>query len=321
MIILNESILVDRPIQEVFKFTTEFSNIEQWDPSVASSLKRSSEAVQVGTKYDLILKLILQDWIHYLPVQVGTQYDLILKYGLFRPKMQYRITHYEPYSKVVLKGSGESYSATDTISFFGTNAGTRIDYQAKIEFSGWASKIEPLLFPFSMRIGKNAIRGLEKTLDPAISLQKRKTIFSSGTNMIDYLADHAILPGMIGFSKFGFALSKAFWRENTGILSGKQVVITGGTSGIGKAAAFELARKNAVITIIARNRKKAMQVQREITEQTGNTHIGFLVADLSLMADIRVVAERLIEQEKKIDILINNAGALFNERMETTEGF
>jgi dehydrogenase/reductase SDR family member 12 len=179
MIILNESILVDRPIQEVFKFTTEFSNIEQWDPGVASSLKRSSEAVQVGT-----------------------QYDLILRYGLFRPKMQYRITRYEPYSKVVLKGSGESYSATDTISFFSTNAGTRIDYQAKIEFSGWASKIEPLLFPFLRRIGKNAIRGLEKILNSSIGLQKKGTIFSSGTNMIDYLADHAILSGMIGFSKF-----------------------------------------------------------------------------------------------------------------------
>ena len=64
-----------------------------------------------------------------------------------------------------------------------------------------------------------------------------------------------------------------------------------------------------------------MQVQREITEQTGNTHIDFLVADLSLMADIKTVAERLIVKKKKIDILINNAGALFNERMETTEGF
>ena len=190
MIILNESILVVRPIQEVFEFTSEFSNIELWDPGVASSIKTSAGAVQVGT-----------------------QYDLILKYGLFRPKMQYRITHYEPYSKVVLKGSGESYSATDTICFFSTNTGTRIDYQAKIEFSGFASKIEPLLSPFLRRIGKHAVQGLEKTLDPSISLPKRKTIFSSGTNMIDYLADHAILPGMIGFSKFGYLTSKVFWRK------------------------------------------------------------------------------------------------------------
>jgi dehydrogenase/reductase SDR family member 12 len=84
MIILNESILVDRPIQEVFKFTSNFSNIEQWGPGVKSSIKRSTGAVQVVT-----------------------QYDLILEYGLFRPKMQYRITYYEPYSKVVLKGFGE----------------------------------------------------------------------------------------------------------------------------------------------------------------------------------------------------------------------
>jgi dehydrogenase/reductase SDR family member 12 len=298
MIILNESIFVARPIQEVFEFTSEFSNIEQWDPSVASSKKTSP-----GT------------------VQVGTQYDLILKYGLFRPKMQYRITHYEPYSRVILKGSGKSFSATDTISFFSTDTGTHIDYQAKIEFSGFTSKIEPFLSPFLKRIGKHAVQGLEQTLNPSISLQKKSTIFSSGTNMIDYLADHAILPGMFGFSKFGYLMSKVFWRKNTAILSGKRVVITGATSGIGKAAAFELASKDASITIIARNHKKATQVQREITEQTGNTHIDFLVADLSLMADIKSVAKMLIKQQKKIDILINNAGALFNERMETAEGF
>ncbi|SDU56454.1 SDR family NAD(P)-dependent oxidoreductase [Desulfobacula phenolica] len=298
MIVLNESILVQKPIESVFNYTSEFSNIQNWDPGVVSSVKKS-----------------LGD------VSAGTQYDLILKYGPFRPKMQYVVTEYEPFSRVVLKGKGTSYSATDTILFIQTPSGTRIDYQATIEFSGFANIIEPLLVPVIKRIGKIAIQGLEKTLNPDFNFPRKGKMFSSGSNIIDYIADHTILPGMMMFSKFGYAIGKRFRTKNTDILYGKRVVITGGTSGIGKAAAFEVARKNAFLTIIARNREKALKIQREIIEQTGNTHVDFLVADLSLMADIKRVSKQLAEKKKTIDILINNAGALFNERMETKEGF
>ncbi len=298
MIVLNESILVHKPTKSVFNYTSEFGNIQSWDPGVASSVKKSPG-----------------------DVRVGTQYDLILKYGPFRPKMQYVVTEYEPFSRVVLKGKGASYSATDTISFVQTSSGTRIDYQAKIEFSGLANRIEPLLVPVIKRIGKTAIQGLERTLNPDFDFSCKKTLFSSGSNLIDYIADHTILPGMMMFSRFGYAVAKRFWTKNTEILYGKRVVITGGTSGIGKAAAFELARKKAFLTIIARNREKALKVQREIIEQTGNPQVDFLVADLSLMADIKRVAKQVAEKKKTIDILINNAGALFNDRMETKEGF
>ena len=298
MITLNESIQVDRPLPEVFTFTSDFSNIALWDPGVASSVKKTSG-----------------------DVQAGTQYDLILKYGPFRPKMHYQITHYEPFSRVVLRGLGESYTATDTICFFKTRSGTRIEYQVKIEFSGFASRIQTVLAPLIKHIGKNAILGLQKILDPPNGPHQKRSAFSSGSNIIDYLADHAIIPGMFGFSRFGYTMRRRFWKPDDTLLSGKQVVITGATSGIGKAAALELARRKANLTIIARNRNKALQVQQEIIQQTGNRHVDFLVADLSLMADIKKVATRLIEKKKRIDILINNAGALFTERRETTEGF
>ncbi len=62
--------------------------------------------------------------------------------------------------------------------------------------------------------------------------------FPSGASRLDYLADHAILPGMLLFSRFGYALARRFWTEPAGTLYGRKVVLTGGTSGIGKAAAF-----------------------------------------------------------------------------------
>jgi len=145
--------------------------------------------------------------------------------------------------------------------------------------------------------------------------------FQSGTSWLDYLADHVIVPGMLMFSRFGYDLSRRFWTEPSGTLYGRKVVLTGGTSGIGKAAAFKLAEKKAFLTIIARNREKAQQVQQEIRERTGNPHVDYLLADLSLMLDIKQVAKQLQDSKKSVDILINNAGALFNERKETSEGF
>jgi NAD(P)-dependent dehydrogenase (short-subunit alcohol dehydrogenase family) len=148
-----------------------------------------------------------------------------------------------------------------------------------------------------------------------------KECFQSGTGWMDYLADHAIVPGMLMFSRFGFELSRRFWAEPGGTLYGRKVVLTGGTSGIGKAAAYMLAEKKAFLTIIARNREKAVQVQQDIITRTGNPHIDFMIADLGLMRDIEQVAKQLQDTKKSIDILINNAGALFNERQETSEGF
>lgn len=298
MIKLNESIHVPNALEAVFTYTSDFSNIKDWDPGVAVSQKRSKGGAQVGSTY-----------------------DLTLCFGPFRPKMEYTITAYKPFSKVTLNGRGESFRAIDTISFFKTPTGTRIDYEAQIYFPGVSKHMEKILTPVLKNTGRKAIQGLEAKLSGENRMYKQSSCFFSGSNGFDYIADHMILPGMLMFSKLGYSLSKRFWAEKNETLFGKKVVITGGTSGIGKAAAIKLAGKKACLTIIARNKKKAEQVQQQIIEKTGNPHVDFLIADLSRMEDIKQVAKKLKDRKKTIDVLINNAGALFNERNETIEGF
>ncbi|MBA3011492.1 MAG: SDR family NAD(P)-dependent oxidoreductase [Proteobacteria bacterium] len=297
MIRLTETIHVDRPLASVFDYTSDFSHIQEWDPGVVSSTK-----IQSGK------------------TGVGSEYELTLKFGFFRPKMKYRIIEYEPFSTVVLKGEGDAFSAMDTIFFRKTATGTQIDYQVDIRFSGFGRSLEGFLSPLMKRIGRKAMLGLKQTLGETKAFTAPKGWFKSGSNLADYLADHTILPGMLMFSQFGCELSKRFWTEPKDTLYGKKVVLTGGTSGIGKAAAFQLAERKAFLTIIARNREKAEQVQQEIIQKTGNPHVDFLIADLSLMTDIRSVAKKLKATQKSIHILINNAGALFNERKQTSEG-
>lgn len=298
MIKLTESIHVTKSLEPTFIYTSDFSNIRDWDPGVALSEKKSKSGTQVGSRY-----------------------DLILRFGPFRPKMEYTIEAYKPFSKVVLKGRGESFSAIDTISFIQTKTGTRIDYEARISFSGISKYIEKLLTPVLKNTGRQAIKGLEAKLSGKNKVYKENSWFFSGSNLFDYIADHMILPGVLMFSKLGYWLSKRFWAENDETLFGKKVVITGGTSGIGKAAAIKLAEKKACLTFIARNKNKAERVQKQIIKKTQNPHVDFLIADLSRMEDIKQVAKELRDRKKNIDVLINNAGALFNERKMTDEGF
>ena len=297
MIALRESIYSNESIESVFNYVSDFGHIQEWDPGVLCSTRT-------------------------LPgnTGIGSAYDLTLKFGPFRSKMRYIIDVYEPFSKVVLRGAGESFNAVDTICFKETDTGTRIDYQADIRFSGLGRYLEAILAPVLKTYGKEAMSGLERALAERNGPVNKKGWVRSGASLPDFLADHAIVPGMLMFSRYGYAFSRRFWTGPAPTLYGKNVVITGGTSGIGKAAAFKLAEKNAFLTIIARNHEKARQVRQEIITKTGNPNVDFLLADLSLMRDINAVAGKLQASKKSIDILINNAGALFNERRTTSEG-
>jgi NAD(P)-dependent dehydrogenase (short-subunit alcohol dehydrogenase family) len=97
-------------------------------------------------------------------------------------------------------------------------------------------------------------------------------------------------------------------------MTGKTVLITGATNGIGKIAAIELARMGATVAIVARNRIKGQTVLDEIKRITGNTKVELFIADLSSMADVRQLAEDFMAEYASLDVLVNNAGAFYGER-------
>ncbi len=102
-------------------------------------------------------------------------------------------------------------------------------------------------------------------------------------------------------------------------MQGKTVVITGATSGIGEVAAIRLAEQGARIVFTARDKNCAQSTLEKL--RRANPASGHVVhlSDLSLLADMRRTAEE-IREEPAIDVLINNAGALFNQRIETKDG-
>ena len=99
----------------------------------------------------------------------------------------------------------------------------------------------------------------------------------------------------------------------------KTVAITGATSGLGRATALQLAQKGASVVIIARSNTKANEIIKEIEKEGGKGQS--IISDLSSMENTKEAAESITYAVKRLDALINNAGAHFPKYIETSEGF
>ncbi len=104
------------------------------------------------------------------------------------------------------------------------------------------------------------------------------------------------------------------------MMDGKTVLITGGTAGIGRITARELAHDGAKVVFAARNREKAEATRAWIAEATGNESVEYIIADLSVRAQVRAAAEEFKSRFHGLDVLINNVGGFFQKRSETADG-
>lgn len=98
------------------------------------------------------------------------------------------------------------------------------------------------------------------------------------------------------------------------------ILITGATAGIGEVTALELARTGATVVGVGRNPAKCAAVAAHIRQVTGNPNVEFLVADLAVQAQIRQLATEFCQKYARLDVLINNAGAVFFQRQVSADG-
>jgi len=107
--------------------------------------------------------------------------------------------------------------------------------------------------------------------------------------------------------------------ENGGMES-KVVLITGGTSGIGRAAATALAAMGAEVVVTGRSRERGELAVEEIRDTSGNARVSLMLADLAVQAEVRGLAEEFRERYDRLDVLVNNAGIIQSKRTETPDG-
>jgi retinol dehydrogenase-12 len=104
-------------------------------------------------------------------------------------------------------------------------------------------------------------------------------------------------------------------------MEGRTVLISGASSGIGFESALGLARLGAEIVMVGRDEQRTAQAAEQIRSQTGSSSVSYLLADLSSIKDVRRVAQEFKDKYKKLDVLLNNAGAVFLRRMVSIDGY
>lgn len=139
------------------------------------------------------------------------------------------------------------------------------------------------------------------------------------------LADAAMEALVVpSFTRIGYDLRRSMfaWTPLDDLtMTDRVVAVTGSTSGLGEVTATMLAGMGARVRLIARDEGRARAAQERIARSTGNDDIGFYLADMSDLEAVRRCASEIRDGEPRLDVLINNAGALLNERMESADGY
>jgi NAD(P)-dependent dehydrogenase (short-subunit alcohol dehydrogenase family) len=134
----------------------------------------------------------------------------------------------------------------------------------------------------------------------------------------DTLLDKTVV---LSYTRFGYALRQVSWdpADLEVDMTGQVCLITGPSSGLGRATAEGLAELGATVYMLVRNEGKAQWARDGIIRRTGNEDVYLEIVDLSSLTSVRDFADRFLDKER-LDVLINNAGVLLSERELSVDG-
>jgi dehydrogenase/reductase SDR family protein 12 len=140
-------------------------------------------------------------------------------------------------------------------------------------------------------------------------------------DLVDDLLELLVVPS---FTRTGYRVRRRLygWTDPAAwSMAGRTVVITGPTSGLGREAAVSLAAMGARLVLVGRDHAKLVRTADELRDANPGLATSLVVADLSSLGSVRAASARILDDEPRIDVLVDNAGAMFPERAETEDGF
>lgn len=138
--------------------------------------------------------------------------------------------------------------------------------------------------------------------------------------IVDAALEALIAPS---FSRAGYSLRRRLyrWRDlDTYDLRERVVLLTGATSGLGLAAARQLARCGATLVLVSRSAERLRHTSDELRTSTGNNAISWIEADIGDLHAVRAAAAEFRNAHQRLDVLLHNAGVLLNDRHLTPDG-
>ena len=290
MITLTETIDVPRPVESCFRYVADFRTTVEWDATAVEANKLSPG-----------------------PVDQGTQFSVRCKAGRGHLNLAYEVTEFVPWQCLVLEGGGHWFTVKDVITFESLgNDLTRIHYVAEFTFRRGLQRLATRFERGFKKMGQVSMKRLARALTddnppPEASQDTQRR-------------DGKLISALPCFTRYGYRRGQKTWRPMTAHMTGKHVVLTGANAGLGFATAVSLLEAGATLTVVVRDPAKAADMQHALKAETGREADTVELADLSLLSEVASLSERLHAQSQPIDVLINNAGALFNDYAETAEG-
>lgn len=290
MTTLTEIIEVPRSVEACFRYVADLRTAIEWDPIAIEARKLTAG-----------------------PIGIGSRFALLCRAGPTSLALSCTIEEFTPWQCLVLAGEGRWLTVKDVMTFepMGRHS-TRITHTAYLKyrygFGSLAKRYEKNL----RKRGTSRLQGLATALTDAnpAPVALPETLQKDGK----------LITALRCFTRYGYQRGRKLWRPMSTDISGKHVVLTGASSGLGYAAAVSLLEAEADLTLIVRDKAKSESMQIALERATGRSANAVEFADLSLLSEVRTLSEKLNAQAKPIDVLINNAGALFNEYAKTQEG-
>lgn len=140
-------------------------------------------------------------------------------------------------------------------------------------------------------------------------------------NLLDHALELAVVPS---FSAVGPRVRRRLWGwrdPEPGVLAGRTAVVTGATGGIGRATATALAGLGARVVVMGRDPGRLDELRRELASAYGDARLGAVVADLASLRSIGAAVEAIAAAEPRLDLVVDNAGAIFPGRSTSEDGF
>lgn len=138
---VQRTVVVDRPIEAVFAYLSDFAHTARWDPGTEEAVRSSGDG------------------------GVGTTYDVLSSFAGRRIPLVYTVTELVPDRKFTAEAATKTMSAKDTMTFSSVGSGTSVTYDARFTFSGALKYVSWLLRPAFTRLGNEAEKGLRDALE------------------------------------------------------------------------------------------------------------------------------------------------------------
>lgn len=141
---------------------------------------------------------------------------------------------------------------------------------------------------------------------------------------ISHLVDEALEAIVVpSFSRIGYAVRRRIfdWEPfGPSALAGRTVLVTGPTSGLGRATTDALAALGARVILVGRSRERLTAVRDDLRARHGEDRFPIVVADMASLDSVRAAVDEILATEPRLDVLVDNAGAIFPERTESPDG-